>query len=152
MISIKERKLVLRWSEEGKRQQEIAELLGCHQSSISRLLEKHRYKGTIQNLPRSGRPTKLTKNVLNQLKTKIKGMIQKANKKFCSVSTKQVADVIKEEVGKSYCHRHGERLLHKMGFSLVTPRPKHIRHDQKKVDRFRKEFKKNLRRSMWTTN
>jgi transposase len=152
MLTIKERKLILQWSHKGKTQQEIAELLDCHQSSVSRLLEKHKHKGIVANLPKSGRPTKLTKAVLGKLRNKITEMIKKANKNFCAVSTKQVAEIISQEVNKSYSHRHVERLLHKMDFSLVTPRPEHVRHDQKKVDAFREEFKKNFRRSMWTTS
>ena len=152
MLTIKERKLILQWNQKGKTQQEIAELLDCHQSSVSRLLEKHKRRGIVTNLPRSGRPTKLTKEVLSKLRNKIAKIIRKANKSFCAVSTKQVAEVIEQEVGKAYSHRHVERLLHRMDFSLVTPRPKHIRHDQKKVNAFREEFKKNFRRSMWTTS
>jgi len=152
MLTIKERKLILQWNHKGKTQEEIAELLDCHQSSVSRLLEKHKLKGIVANLPKSGRPTKLTKTVLMKLRSKITEMIKKANKNFCAVSTKQIAEVVEQEVGKTYSHRHVERLLHKMDFSLVTPRPKHVRHDQKKVNTFRKEFKKNFRRSMWTTS
>ena len=152
MLTIKERKLILQWNHKGKTQQEIAELLGCHQSSVSRLLRKHKRKGIVINLPRSGRPTKLTKPVLAKLRNKITETIKKANKGFCAVSTKKIAEVIEQEVGKAYSHRHVDRLLHKMDFSLVTPRPKHVRHDQKKVDTFREEFKKNFRRSMWTTS
>jgi|TARA_Y100000310_G_C20490016_1_gene718727 transposase len=152
MLTIKERKLILQWNHEGKTQQEIAELLDCHQSSVSRLLEKQRRRGIVRNLPRSGRPTKLSKTVLTRLRYKIAQMIKKANKNFCAVSTKQVAEVVEQEVGKTYSHRHVERLLHKMDFSLVTPRPKHVRHDQRKVDAFREEFKKNFKGSMWTTS
>jgi len=152
MINIETRKLVLKWNLEGKTQQQIADLVGCNQSAVSRLISKYNKTGKIKNLPRSGRPTKLKKNILAKLKHKITAVIKKANQKFCAVSTKQVADIIEKEVGRSYSHRHVERLLHKMNFSLVTPRPKHIRHDQKKVDAFRKEFKKNFRKSMWTTS
>jgi len=152
MLTIKERKLILQWNHKGKTQEEIAELLDCHQSSVSRLLEKHKRKGIVANLPKSGRPTKLTKTALTKLRSKITGLIKRANKNFCAVSTKQVAEVISQEVGKAYSHRHIERVLHKMDFSLVTPRPKHVRHDQKKVDTFREEFKKNFRGSMWTTS
>ena len=150
MLTEKERKLILQWNHKGKTQQEIAELLYCNQSSVSRLLEKHKCKGLIANLPRSGRPTKLNQSVLEKLKKKVGRMIREANKGFCAVSTKQVAEVIEQEVGKLYSSRHVERLLHKMRFSLVTPRPQHLRHDQKKVDAFREEFKKKFRRSMWT--
>jgi len=152
MLTIKERKLILQWNQKGKTQQEIAELLDCHQSSVSRLLDKHKRKGIVDNLPRSGRPTKITKAILTKLRNKITEMIKKTNKNFCAVSTKQIAEVIEQEVSKAYSHRHIERLLHKMGFSLITPRPQHVRHDQKKVDTFRKEFKKNFRKSMWTTS
>ena len=152
MLTIKERKLILQWNHKGKTQEEIAELLDCHQSSVSRLLEKHKRNGIVANLPKRGRPTKLTKIVLTKLRSKITEIIKKANKNFCAVSTKQVAEVVEKEVGKTYSYRHVERLLHKMDFSLITSRPKHVRHDQKKVDTFREEFKKNFRKSMWTTS
>ena len=97
MLTIKERKLVLNWNQKGKTQQEIAELLDCHQSTISRLLEKHKRKGTVANLPRSGRPTPLTKIMLSKLKTRIAKVIREANKGFCAVSTKQVAEIIEHE-------------------------------------------------------
>lgn len=152
MISIKERELILKWDKEGKNQQEIAELLQCHQTSVSRFLAKYNQKGVIQNLPRSGRPTKLTKKTLSQLKQKIKAEITSANDKFCSVNTKEVGKIIRQEVGEAYSLRHVERIMHKIGFSLITPRPQHIRHDQEKADKFRDEFKKNFNRSMWGMN
>jgi len=152
MISLKERKLVLQWNQKGKTQQEIAELLGCNQTSISRLIKKYKTKGTIKNLPRSGRPTKLTKKNLSLLKNRILSLIKSANDNFNSVSTKQVARLVKQEIGESYSLRHIERIMHKLGFSLITPRPQHLRHDQEKVDTFRDEFKKNFNRSMWVMN
>ena len=152
MISIKERELIVKWNNEGKTQQEIAELLNCHQSSVSRFLRKYKRKGVVQNLPRSGRPTKLTKKNLSQLKDKILAKIKDANNEFCSVSTKQIGNIIRQEIGETYSLRHVERIMHKLGFSLITPRPQHIRHDQEKVDTFRDEFKKKFNRSMWAMN
>lgn len=149
MISIKERELIVKWNEEEKTQQEIAELLNCHQSSVSRFLVKYQRNGIMQNLPRSGRPTKLTKKTLSQLKEKILARIEAANNEFCSVSTKQVEKIIHKEIGETYSLRHVERIMHRLGFSLTTPRPQHIRHDQEKVDQFRDEFKKKFSRSMW---
>lgn len=149
MLTLKERKLVLQWSQKGKTQQEIAELLGCNQASISRLIRKYKSKGTIKNLPRSGRPTKLTKKNLTLLKRKILSLIKSLNDNFNSVNTKQVAQLVKQEIGEAYSLRHIERIMHKLGFSLITPRPQHLRHDQEKVDNFREEFKKNFKRSMW---
>lgn len=152
MLSIKERKLILQWNEKGKTQEEIAELLNCHQSSISRFLVKYKRKGIIQDLPRSGRPTKLTKEKLSQLKESIVTKIKSANNKYCSVGTKEIKKLVHQEIGEDYTIRHIERIMHKLGFSLITPRPQHLRHDQEKVDTFRDEFKKKLNRSMWVMN
>ena len=149
MISINERKLIIKWNNKGKTQQEIAELLGCNQTSVGRLLTKYKSKGTVKNLPRSGRPTNLTKQNLMRLKDKISKQIKEVNNEYCSVSTKQISDIIHQEIGETYSLRHVERIMHKLGFSLITPRPQHIRHDQDKVDKFRDEFKKNFNRSMW---
>jgi putative transposase len=149
MITIKERELIIKWNVEGKNQQEIADLVNCHQSSVSRFLRKYHQKGIIKNLPRSGRPTKLTKVKLSQLKYKIHAKIKDANHEFCSLSTKQVKKLIHNEIGEEYTMRHIGRIMHKLGFSLITPRPQHIRHDQEKVDAFRQEFKKKFNRSMW---
>jgi len=152
MISIKERTLIIKWDDERKTQQEIAELLNCHQSSVSRFLRKYEQMGVVQNLPRSGRPTKLTKQKLKQLKRKLVAEIETANDEFCSINTKHIGKMIHQEVGELYSLRHVERIMHKLGFSLITPRPQHLRHDQKKVDNFRDEFKKNSKRNMWVMN
>ena len=149
MIAIKERKLILRWNQEKKTQQEIAELLGCNQASVSRLITKYRSKGTIKNLPRSGRPTKLKGDVFSKLKKTILAKINSANNEYNNVSTKKIKEIIIEEIGTSYSIRHVERIMHKLGFSLITPRPQHLRHNQKKVDTFRDEFKKNLNQNIW---
>lgn len=152
MISIKERELIIQWDKDGKNQQEIADLLNCHQSSVSRFLRKYKQIGNIENLPRSGRPTKLNKKTLKQLKSQIIIKIKSENNKYCSVSTKEIKYLIKKEIKEDYSMRHIERIMHKLGFSLITPRPQHLRHDQAKVDKFRDEFKKNFNRSMWAMN
>ncbi len=152
VLTIKERELVLEWTQKGKSQEVIACLLGCDQSSVSRLLKKYEQKGVVANLPRSGRPTKLTKKKLSLLKNKICSSIKSVNADYCAVSTKQIAQLVKKEIGVNYSMRHIERIMHKLGFSRITPRPEHVRHDQEKVDAFREEFKKNFSRSMWVMN
>ncbi|MFH0752672.1 MAG: winged helix-turn-helix domain-containing protein [archaeon] len=152
MISIKERELIVKLHEQGKNQQEIASLLGCSQPTVHKWLLRFKRGRTLHTLPRSGRPTKLSKENLSQLKDKILVKIRSANSEYCSVSTKQVKKIVHQEVGEDYSMRHIERIMHRLGFSLITPRPQHLRHDQEKVDNFRDEFKKKLRRSMWVMN
>ena len=149
MLSKKERELIVSLYNKGKKQEEISELIGCSQPTIHRWIKYNSHGRTSDTLPRSGRPTKLTKKTLSKLKKKILNEIQDANNEFCSVNTKQIGKIIHQEIGELYSLRHVERIMHKIGFSLITPRPQHIKHDQEKVDKFCNEFKKKFSRSMW---
>jgi len=149
MLSKKERELIVSLHNKGKKQEEISELIGCSQPTIHRWIKYNSHGRTLDTLPRSGRPTKLTRNNLIKLKKKIIAVVETTNNKFCSVNTKQISEIIHHEVGELYSLRHVERIMHKLGFSLITPRPQHIRHDQEKVDKFRDEFKKNSNRNIW---
>ncbi len=131
MINLQTRELVLKWTNEGKAQQQIAALVGCNQSSISRLIAKYKKTGSVKNIPRSGRPTPLTKKTLKKLKKDFTREAKKANKKFCSIDLKQFSQLIEKETNKKYSTRHVERILHKLDFSRITPRPQHIKNDPK---------------------
>jgi transposase len=152
MIDLSTRELVLKWNTEGKNQQQIANLVGCNQSAISRLLIKYNQTGSIKNLPRSGRPTPLTKKTLAKLKAEFKKEARTANKKFCSIDVKQFSQIIEKKTNKKYTTRHVERILHKLDFSRITPRSQHIKNDPVKVAAFRDEFKKNLKQNNWVMN
>jgi transposase len=149
MINLQTRELVLKWKKEGKRQQHIAELVGCSQSAISRLLVKYTKTGSVKNLPRSGRPTPLTKKTLAKLKSEFRKEAKAANKNFCSIDTKQFSQMIEKKTNKKYTTRHVQRILHKLDFSMIKPRPQHIKNDPKKVAKFRTDFKKNSNQNIW---
>ncbi len=149
MINLQTRELVLKWKKEGKKQQQIADLIGCNQSAVSRLIAKFKKTGSVKNLRRSGRPTPLTKKTLAKLKTELTKKVMTANEHYCSVDTKQFSDLIEEAAKKKYSARHVQRLLHRLDFSRITPRAKHIKNDPEKVRLFRQDFKKNLKRSTW---
>ncbi len=149
MINLQTRELVLKWKKEGKTQQQIAALVGCNQSAVSRLIAKFKKTGSIKNIPRSGRPTPLTQKTLSKLKAELTKKVRDANEHYCSIDTKQFSDLIKNATKKKYSERHVQRLLHRLDFSRITPRAKHIKNDPAKVKAFREDFKKNLTRSIW---
>ena len=149
MINLQTRELVLKWTKERKTQQQIAALVGCNQSAVSRLIVKYKKTGSIKNMPRSGRPTPLTKKTLSKLKAELTKKVREANKHYCSIDTKQFSDLIENTAKKKYSTRHVQRLLHKLDFSRITPRAKHIKNDPVKVQLFREDFKKNSIRSIW---
>jgi len=149
MLNKQQRELIIKLRQDGKKQQQIAQLIGCSQAAVSKWISKYESGRTLETLPRSGRPTILTAPRLKKLRNKLLHEVRNANKRFCSLNTKQLASIIKKEVGKAYSLRHVERIMHKLGFSLIKPRPKHIKQDPKKVAEFREEFKKNSNRSIW---
>lgn len=91
----------------------------------------------------------MTKQTLAKLKKQFRKEAKAANKKFCSIDAKQFSEIIEKEINKKYCLRHVQRILHKLDFSRITPRPQHIKNDPKKVIEFRQEFKKNLKNNIW---
>lgn len=127
----------------------IASILGCSQPKVSFWIKRYKEEGKLKNKPRSGRPTKLTKKKLSSLRKIIVDKLVKANAKHSGVTSKVIKEIIEEKTSRIYSLRHVQRLLHKMGFSLITPRTKHIRHDKNAVEKFRSEFKKNLNEPMW---
>ena len=149
MINLQTRELVLKWKHEGKKQQEIAALVECNQSAISRLIAKYEKTGSIKNLPRSGRPTPLTKKNLAKLKKEFRRRAIEANQNYCSIDVQQFSQIITKKTGKRYTPRHVKRILHKLDFSRITPRPQHIKNDPKKVAEFREEFKKKQNQNTW---
>jgi putative transposase len=149
MLTTQQREIIIRLNEQKKTQQQIAAVVGCSQVTVSKWISKYKSGRTLETLPRSGRPTKLTQARLTKLRAKLVLEVKKANKKYCSLSTKELGNIIKEEVGRAYSLRHVERVMHKLGFSLVRPRPQHVRHDQKKADEFRDELKKNFGGNTW---
>jgi predicted transcriptional regulator len=60
MLTKQQRELIIRLKED-KNQQQIANLLGCSQAAVSKWISRHNSGRTLETLPRSGRPTKLTK-------------------------------------------------------------------------------------------
>jgi putative transposase len=149
MLTKEQREIIIKLKQDGKNQQQIADILGCSQAAVSKWISKYLKGRTLETLPRSGRPTKLKAAKLDKLKSRLLREVKAANDKFCSLNTKQMSDIIKKETGKEYSLRHVERIMHKLGFSLIKPRPKHIKHDQTKVDEFRDEIKKKFNRNTW---
>jgi len=146
----KERELIIKFSKENKTCREIATLLGTSKSKASYWINRSRQTTTLSDLPRSGRPTPLSKKSLSTLRSRLRK--EELISKMSGFSSKKFSEMLQKTTGKPYSMRHVRRVLKKMNIVLITPRPFHIKNDPKKVAEFRKEFKKNLKKSMWTTN
>mgnify|MGYP001587648630 CR=1 FL=1 len=146
----KERELIIKFSKENKTCREIATLLGTSKSKVSYWINRSRQTATLSDLPRSGRPTILSKKNLSNLRSKLRKEELASN--MPGFSSKKVSEMLNKTTGKQYSMRHVRRILKKMNIALITPRPFHIKNDPKKVAEFRREFKKNSKKNIWTTN
>lgn len=144
----KERELIIELNKKGKSTREIAFDLDISKSKAAFWISRYKKTKSLENLPRSGRPTPLTREKLNFIAKAIKSRAIEVKEKS-GISSKEVLELIKHKTHKNYSLRHTQRLLHKMGFSLITPRISHIRKDEQAQEKFRHEFKKNLNRNIW---
>lgn len=144
------RKKIISLHKKGKPTREIAYLLDTSKSKTAFWVKRYKDVGSLENKSRSGRPTPLTKKKLNLIRQKIKANLEEHSKRRkAGISSKEVMDMIESETGRNYTLRHIERILHKMGLSLISPKVSHIKKDKKALEKFRREFKKNSSRNMW---
>lgn len=143
---IKERELIIKLSNDGKTCREIASLLGISKSKASYWIVRYNKTNDLKDKPRSGRPTPLTKEKLAEISEKIKVWLR-AQKYKAGISSKEVVEILENEIGRRYTPRHARRLLHKMGFSLITPRVSHIKKNKEAQNNFREGFKKSFKRT-----
>ena len=143
----KERELIIKLYGEKKTVRDIASILGTSKSKVSYWICRYKGTGKLSDLPRSGRPTKLTKKKLDDVYSTLKH--EETISKNSGFSSKKVAELLQNATGKKYTMRHVRRILKKMKIALITPRVSHIKKDEKKIQEFKKEFKKNSSRNMW---
>ena len=149
---IKERELMVKLYEEGKKQEIIADILGTSQQRVSFWVKRYNRTGSFENQLRSGRPSNFSDEMLSLIKSKIVRKVVSKNMKYFSCTSKELRNIISKEIKKPISLRHARRILHKIGFSLITPRSQHTKNDPEKVKKFRDEFKKNSIRSFWIIN
>lgn len=146
----KERELIVKLSKEKKTCREIAAILGTSKSKVSYWICRSKQTKSRKDLPRSGRPTKLSEEKLEVIYSKLRHEEEVENKS--GFSTKKVSEILHETIGTRYSMRHVRRILKKMNIGLITPHVSHIHRDEKKIKKFKVELKKNSKRNIWTTN
>lgn len=144
----KERELIIQLHKKKESCRNIAFDLDVSKSKASFWINRFKKEGSLKDKPRSGCPTLLTKKKLDEIYKEVGSQIE-SNKNKAGTSTKEVGDIIEKKIGKKYSSRHIQRILHRIGFSLITPRVSHIRKNKETQEKFRIEFKKNSKRNIW---
>jgi len=152
---MKKEKLILRQNiiklhKKEKKQTEISYLLDVPQTTVSYWIRNFKKERRLTDKPRSGRPAQLTKKQKNKLKHVL---LDFPPSRFGGESfgwtTKMAMRYIKDNFGIKYGMRQIQKLFHKFGLSLITPRIKHRKSNYAARTVFRMDFKKNSKTNIW---
>ena len=152
---MKKEKLILRQNiiklhKKGKKQTEISYLLDVPQSTVSYWIIKYHKEKRLTDKPRSGRPSQLTKNQ----KTEIKKVLldfppERYGGESLGWTTKMAMQYIKDKFNVLYGMRQIQKLFHKFGLNLITPRTEHAKASYAARTVYRMDFKKNSKKNIW---
>ena len=127
---------------------EIVDITGAKRRTIQQWISRYN-RGGIEELldkSRSGRPALLSTTSEKQLARRIEAGPTQAD--GVSVFTgPAVGALVKREFGILYSLRGIERLLGRLGFSYLAPRPRHEKADPQTQEEFKKTSLKGWRKS-----
>lgn len=150
--SIEVKKMCIRMLEKGMTQEEVADIIGTSQGTVS-LWRKAYLAGGIDALQKKkipGRPRKLSDRDLRKLIFLLAKGPQAYGYPNNLWSLKRIARVIKEEYNVTYHPGHVWKLLRRLGFTNQKPERHARERDEEKVKRWMEEdwpkFKKKAKR------
>ena len=152
---MKKEKLILRQNiiklhNKGKKQDEISYLLDVPQSTVSYWIINFKKENRLTDNPRSGRPSQLTKEQKLQLKERLLDFPpSRYGGKSMGWTTKMAIQYVKETYKVKYGMRQIQKVFHKFGLNLITPRSEHSKASFAARTVYRMDFKKNSKKSIW---
>ena len=144
------RKTIIKLHEKGKKQTEISELLDIPQTTISFWIKRYRKTNSLNNRVRSGKPSKLTREQFEQINHALHDFPpSRYGGESMGWTTKMLIQYIKDKFGITFGMRYSEKIMHKYGISLITPRSQHTKASYAARVIYREEFKKNSKKNIW---
>lgn len=142
---IKERLHYLLLLKEGYVDRDIEKI--CHTSKSKVSFWHCRFKAEgfegLRDKKGRGKKPKLSEAGLIELDSILEKPYQMENGYTRGWQTKDVQALIKSKFGVLYGPRHVRRIISNLGYVRLIPRPRHKRRNQKDVDEFKEQFKKN---------
>lgn len=146
----KERELIISLHKKGKSTRDIAFHLDISKSKAGFWVKRFRDTKSLTDVPRSGRPPRMSTTQLDELRATLHDTppAHYGGKKF-GWTSKMVLQHIHDRYSVSYGLRQVQKLLHKSGLSLITPRSEHQKGSYAARTVFRMDLKKNSKQSTW---
>ena len=123
----------------------IDRILGFCDRTKEEWLERYNKKGVdgVKDLPRSGRPSKLTESQKKEVKFFVESSSAKESLEKV-VSAKQIEEKIKSDFNLEYAQSGLYNLLKKLKLSKILPRPIHEKNDPEKMSLWLKDLPENV--------
>jgi transposase len=136
---------IILYLRKGKTQREVSAELNISVGIVpywKKRFEKEGFDGLRDRIGR-GRKAKLKKKQIKEIIVEVeKGILMNDGYRRGFI-TKDVKMFIQKKFGITYTAVHCRRLMHREKFNLKVPRPRNKNRNQKSVDEFKEEFKKN---------
>lgn len=144
-LNVKFRIQIILNLKEGKTQREVSSELRISVGIVpywKKRFEKEGFDGLMDKEGR-GRKSKLNEKNISILEKRIDEGIVLPDGYKRGYKTKDIRVLLQKEFKVFYTDRHITRLLHSIKYNLKVPRPRNKSRNQKSVDEFKKQFKKN---------
>ena len=134
--------LIIRLHKEGKKQQQIATLLGCSQAWVSKVLQRYKTQGKRSLKVKVG--TRGKKPLLNAAQVRrlkallLKGALQQG---FATDNwtRERIVRLIEKHFGIHYSAAHISRLMRRIGFTVQKPKRSSFKKDHQQVTRWKEQ-------------
>jgi len=123
---------------QGQGARAIAKVLGRSRRAVQEWVYAYRDGGVDELLPgkSTGQPTKLRRDQEARFRTRLEAGPTEADG-VCTLRGKDVVRILETEFQASYTLDGAYALLHRLGFSCLTPRPRHEKNDPAAVQNFK---------------
>ena len=125
----------------GRTAGEVAEALGCCLRSVRSWAALYRAGGAeaLADRPRAGRPSRLKPEDEGRLRARPDAGPTPADG-VCTLRGEDVRRILAEEFAARYTVEGVYKLLHRLGYSSLAPRPRHRKADAAAQEAFKKGF------------
>lgn len=135
------RRRAMRLLDDGRSLGEVAEVIGCHPSSVMRWRDARAQEGEaglkVKKAP--GRPRKLSEAQAERLlELLLEGAVAQGYRTELW-TTQRIAEVVRREFGVDYHPDHVGRLMRSLGWSCQKPERRALERDEEAIERWRRE-------------
>jgi transposase len=115
----------------GQEAPQIARMLGRSRRFVQAWVYVYRDAGleAVKATPQTGQPVKLAAGAENVFKTRMLAGPVPADEGLCTLRGKDAQRILHQEFGVKYTLSGEYKLLHRLGFSYLQPRPRHRKND-----------------------